>query len=128
MLKILAVDDQPLNLEILREMLNAHSVRTAQDGSEAIRVAQEFLPDLILLDVMMPILGGLETCRRLRQLPELHECSIVMVSAKAMASEREEGLEAGADEYLTKPFDEATLQSLITSLRPHAVQINSDRR
>jgi CheY-like chemotaxis protein len=115
MLKILAVDDQQVNLDILREMLEDYSVRTACDGDEAIRVAREFVPDIVLLDVMMPLLGGIETCRHLRRIPALNDCRIIMVSAKAMAMERAEGLAAGADDYITKPFDDTTLFAALGS-------------
>ncbi len=123
MLKILAVDDQPLNLDILREMLDAYSVRTARDGSEAIEVAKKFLPDVILLDVMMPILGGLDICRQLREIAELKGTRIILVSAKAMAHERELGLNAGADAYLTKPFDECELYEVMQPPSPK-VELN----
>lgn len=113
MIKILAVDDQQLNLDILCEMLDGFIVRTAQFGSEAVQIAKVFQPDIVLLDVMMPVVGGLETCHLLRQLPQLDQCRIIMVSAKAMAHERLEGLDAGADDYLTKPFDEESLWAMI---------------
>lgn len=109
MAHILAIDDQPLNLAIFIEMLAGHEVATAQDGVAALRLARAAPPDLILLDVMMPKLDGLETCRRLREIEGLKNSRIVLVSAKALAHERELGLEAGADAYLTKPFDEHEL-------------------
>jgi DNA-binding response OmpR family regulator len=97
---------------------------TARTGSEAIRVAEHFQPDIILLDVMMPGMDGLETCRQFRQLAGLSDAVIIMVSAKAMPSEEAEGLESGADEYITKPFDEA---ELLDVLRCYANPSSEDR-
>ena len=104
--RILAVDDNPTNLVILEELLgDDYDIRTATTGEEALLCAPAFRPDLILLDIMMPGMDGYETCRRLRVEPDLRHTKIVMVSAKAMASERLKGYEAGADDYITKPFD-----------------------
>jgi signal transduction histidine kinase len=104
--RILAIDDNPRNLDILRRILKPHfDYRTASSGEEAIALAQQFRPDLVLLDIMMPGLDGYETCRRLRACPQLSSIKIIMVSAKAMPSERLEGYEAGADDYVAKPFD-----------------------
>lgn len=115
MAKILAVDNHPINLAILEEMLDRHIVATARDGQEALAIAARFEPDVVLLDVMMPVLDGLETCRRLRSMPQLGHARIVMVSAKALASERSAGFAAGADEYLAKPFDEAELLEIVAT-------------
>lgn len=104
--RILAVDDDPNNIAILEELLSDdYHLRTATVGKEAIRVAMEFRPDVILLDIMMPGMNGYEVCRQLRKHDALECCRIIMVSARAMASERLEGYEAGADDYITKPFD-----------------------
>lgn len=104
--RILAVDDDPNNIAILEELLSDdYDLRTATVGEEAVQVALEFRPDVILLDIMMPGMNGYEVCRQLRK-HEALECSrIIMVSARAMASEKLEGYEAGADDYITKPFD-----------------------
>ena len=85
----------------------------ARNGREGLEIADDFQPDVILLDVMMPGMDGLETCRRFRQLPGTNDAVIIMVSAKAMPSEQAEGLEAGADHYMTKPFDESELGELL---------------
>ncbi|MCZ6449819.1 MAG: response regulator [Deltaproteobacteria bacterium] len=108
--RILLVDDNPTNLAILAEMLgDEYRWEAATSGEEALEIAPDFQPDLILLDVMMPGINGYETCRRIRANPALRNVKIVMVSAKALVSERLEGYDAGADDYLTKPFDEKEL-------------------
>lgn len=107
---ILAVDDNPINLGILDEILAGdYRLKFAQTGQEALRLAARCPPAVVLLDVMMPGMDGLEICRRLREMPALSNTAIIMVSAKAMPSEREAGLQAGADDYITKPFDEVEL-------------------
>ena len=111
---ILAVDDNPINLGILEEILASdYRIRFAQTGQEAIRVAAQCEPAAILLDVMMPGMDGLEICRRLRETPGLGNTTIIMVSAKAMPSEQAAGIRAGADDYITKPFDEVELLKVL---------------
>jgi two-component system alkaline phosphatase synthesis response regulator PhoP len=115
--KILAVDDNPANIEILREIFEEeYLLATATNGLEAIQLAERFRPDVILLDVMMPGMDGVETCAKLRVLRKLRNSRIVMVSAKAMPFERTAGMSAGADDYITKPFDENQLRSVIGRL------------
>jgi putative two-component system response regulator len=111
---ILAVDDNPVNLSILEEMLASdYQLKFATSGVEAIRAAARYRPAAILLDVMMPGMDGLETCRRLRENPDLNRTSIIMVSAKAMPSEQAAGIRAGGNDYITKPFDEVELLELL---------------
>jgi signal transduction histidine kinase len=108
--RILIVDDNPTNIAILEEILGDHYVlKTATYGEEALARAPEFQPALILLDIMMPGIDGYETCRRLRGHPTLRHTKIIMVSAKALVTERLQGYEVWADDYLTKPFDEEEL-------------------
>ncbi len=108
--KILIVDDNRTNIEILQEYLDTdYDLATAASGTEALHQAQAFQPALILLDIMMPDIDGYEVCRRLRANPKLRHTKIIMVSAKAMLTERLQGYAAGADDYLTKPFDEEEL-------------------
>ena len=108
--RILIVDDNATNLAILEEILGDHyRLATATSGEEALRKALEFRPELILLDIMMPGTNGYEACRKMRANPALRHSKIIMVSAKAMVAERIEGYEAGADDYITKPFDEDEL-------------------
>jgi CheY-like chemotaxis protein len=111
---ILAVDDNPINLGILEEILAGdYRLKFAQNGQQAIHIAEECRPAIVLLDVMMPGMDGLEICRRLRETPGLNHTVIIMVSAKAMPSERSAGLRAGADDYITKPFDEVELLQVL---------------
>jgi signal transduction histidine kinase len=108
--RILIVDDHPSNVALLEELLgDDYQVQTAASGEDALAVAPAFQPDLVLLDIMMPGLGGYETCRRIRAHPALRTTKVLMVSAKALVSERLHGYEAGADDYITKPFDAGEL-------------------
>ncbi len=116
--RILIVDDMPANLHILQLRLAVHGyeILTATDGEEALTVAREKQPDLILLDVMMPKMDGLEVCRQLRSDPSLPFIPIIMVTAKADSKDIVAGLEAGGDEYLTKPVDQAALVARVKSM------------
>jgi len=116
--RILVVDDNATNVDILRTRLTAHGyeVLTASDGEEALAATREHLPDLVLLDVMMPRLDGIEACRRLKADPSLPFTPVVMVTAKAEAKDVVAGLEAGADEYLTKPVDHSALVARVRSM------------
>ncbi len=108
--RILIVDDHPPNVVLLEDILgNDYHLATAACGEEALAVATGFRPDLILLDIMMPGIDGYETCRQMRENPVLHHAKIIIVSAKAMVEERLRGYAAGADDYITKPFDEEEL-------------------
>ncbi len=115
---ILIVDDNPTNLDILQARLAPHNyeIVTATDGEEALAIAREKQPDLILLDIMMPKMDGIEVCRHLRADPSLPFMPIIMVTAKADSKDVVAGLEAGADEYLTKPVDHAALVARAKSM------------
>lgn len=116
---VLAVDDNPNNLEVLHEMLDgSYSLIEATNGWEALALAEELEPQIVLLDVMLPIIDGYEVCRKMRSIPAMRRSRIIMISAKAMPSERRAGLDAGADDYLTKPFDETELFSLLRAREP----------
>src|SRR6516162_2415543 len=116
--RILIVDDIEANRDILKTRLSVHGydLREAADGEEALAAAKEWCPDLILLDVMMPKLDGIEVCRRLRADPALPFTPIVLVTAKADSRDVVAGLEAGADEYLTKPIDQVALVARVKSV------------
>lgn len=115
---ILIVDDQPTNLDILQARLAVHGYQifTAADGEEALAVARTQKPDLILLDIMMPKVDGIEVCRRLKSDASLPFMPIIMVTAKGDTKDIVVGLEAGADEYLTKPVDQAALVARVKSM------------
>ena len=116
--RILIADDNPMNLDILQKRLAVHGyeILTAADGEEALAAAREAQPDLILLDIMMPKMDGLEVCRRLKGDPAFPFTPIVMVTAKADSKDVVAGLEQGADEYLTKPVDQAALVARVKSM------------
>ena len=116
--RILIVDDNPTNVKVLQTRLAAegYEVVTAGDGEEGLAAARREKPDLILLDVMMPKLDGLEVCRRLRADPAFPFTPIIMVTAMADSKDVVAGLEAGGDEYLTKPIDHAALAARVRSM------------
>jgi len=104
--RILLVDDEPsilLSLEFLMEQ-EGYDVQTATDGDEALQAVSEKLPDLILLDIMMPKRDGFEVCQTIRANPEWKETKIILLTAKGREVDQEKGLALGADDYVTKPF------------------------
>src|SRR6202048_517240 len=115
---ILVVDDVVDNVDILQMRLEAqgYAVATAGDGIEALDKIRELLPDLVLLDVMMPRLDGIETVKRLKADPPLPFIPVVLVTAKADAKDVIEGLESGGDDYLTKPVDHAALSARVRAM------------
>jgi two-component system phosphate regulon response regulator PhoB len=104
--KILVVDDEPDAVELVEFNLKAagFDVTTAEDGQAALKKARAILPDLIILDLMLPEVDGLEVCKILRRDPATSGIPIVMLTAKAAEIDRVLGLELGADDYVTKPF------------------------
>src|SRR5215813_8650689 len=116
--RILIVDDNETNRDILATRLATHGyeLKQAADGEEALIAAREQQPDLILLDVMMPKLDGVEVCRRLKGDASLPFTPIILVTAKADSKDVVAGLEAGADEYLTKPIDQMALLARVKSV------------
>lgn len=114
--RILIVDDYPANIKVLQRILaRDYDVSTAECGKLALDLATEVQPDVVLLDIMMPGIDGYETCRRMRAMPELAHTKVIMMTAKALPEEREEGFNAGADEYVTKPFSLQTMRALVKS-------------
>lgn len=109
--KILIADDEEnivMSLEFLMEQAGYH-VRVAHTGQAALSVIQEWKPDLVLLDVMMPQMSGYDICQRVRQHPELQATKIVMLTAKGREAEVTKGKALGADAYITKPFSTKAL-------------------
>ena len=116
--RILIVDDVPANTRLLEAKLSAeyYQARSAKDGFEALALAKSWQPDLILLDVMMPGMDGYECCRKLKEDPDTLHVPVVMITALGDPGERVRGLEAGADDFLTKPVEYDTLIARIRSL------------
>lgn len=115
---VLVVDDVPANVKLLEAKLSNeyYDVITAKDGYECLEQTKAKKPDLILLDVMMPGIDGFETCRQLKQDPEVSHIPVVMVTALSDPSDRVQGLEAGADDFITKPINDTALFARVRSL------------
>lgn len=105
--KILLVEDNEMNRDMLSRRLRrkGHEVVIAVDGEEGVRMAQSEAPDLILMDISMPVMDGLEATRQIKGVPEMQSIPIIGLTAHAMAGDREKSLEAGCDDYDTKPID-----------------------
>jgi CheY-like chemotaxis protein len=116
--RILIADDNPRGVELLEAYLAStdYEIRTATDGEETLRVVGEWRPDLILLDVMMPRVSGFEVCRRLRQDPQTADIQIIMVTALDQAADIERAVEAGANDFMTKPINKNELLLRIKAL------------
>jgi len=116
--KILVVDDENYILHILDFSLGAegYEVITAEDGEEAVRKVKEERPDLVVLDVMMPKMDGFEACRMIKRDAELSGTPVILLSAKARDVDQKQGYEAGADDYITKPFSPRKLVEKINSI------------
>jgi signal transduction histidine kinase/class 3 adenylate cyclase len=117
--QVLVVDDEPINLQVLKNYLTPHGYQiiTARDGPEALQLVQDGLvPDLVILDVMMPRMTGYETCQRLRQAFPPQHMPVIMLTARNQVYDLVEGFNAGANDYLTKPFSR---DELLTRIRSH---------
>ena len=116
--RILIVDDNPTNLEVMQVRLKAqgYELVTAVDGMDALAKVREFEPDLVLLDVMMPKLDGISVVKQLRQDSTFRFMPVILVTAKADTRDVVAGLEAGGDDYLTKPFEQAALVARVRSM------------
>ncbi|MEO7524629.1 MAG: response regulator transcription factor [Ferruginibacter sp.] len=116
--KILIADDEPDILEIIQFNLQTegYEVATAKNGDEAIEKAKKFLPDLIMLDIMMPGKNGIDVCNILRKLPGFKDTIIIFLTAMSDENTEIKGLESGADDYLTKPISPKVLLSKVSAL------------
>ena len=116
--RVLVVDDVPANAKLLEARLTAEyfDVVTATSGAEALAICERAQCDIVLLDVMMPEMDGFEVCRRLKAGPKTHHIPVVMVTALDQPSDRVRGLEAGADDFLTKPVSDIALVARVRSL------------
>ncbi len=118
MKKILIVDDEPnivMSLEYTFKKKN-FEVYIARDGSEALQIAEDKIPDVVLLDIMMPNVDGYETLKQIKKNKHLKHTKVVFLTAKNKATDIEKGLQMGADKYLTKPFSVKKLVSEINEL------------
>ncbi len=113
--RILVVDDEPNIRELITDTLTAadFEVLEARDGREALTLSAKEMPDLIILDVMMPDLDGLEVCRRLRGETLTNHIPVIMLTARGMLDDKLKGIDSGADDYLTKPFDPLELEARV---------------
>jgi len=118
--KILVVDDQPINIKLLQRKLERQGmdVSVAYSGRECLDIVEDVKPQLILLDIMMPEIDGIETCQQLKANPETEAIPIIFITAKASKEGKLEGLDAGAVDYITKPIDlDETIARVRTQLR-----------
>ena len=123
---ILVVDDMPAMHQLIATLLGKYGyhLEFASNGAEALSKAEALSPDLVLLDIMMPVMDGYEVCRRLRAAPRLAEIPIIMVTALGDRASRLKGLEAGADDFVTKPFDQSELGARVRAI----IRLNRYRR
>ncbi|MEQ1889253.1 MAG: phosphate regulon transcriptional regulator PhoB [Alphaproteobacteria bacterium] len=115
---ILIAEDEPAQMELLRYNMESADFRTvvATDGASALALVDEEMPDLVILDWMLPELSGIEVCRRIRSRAETRSLPVIMLTARGEESDRVRGLETGADDYLVKPFSQAELIARIRAL------------
>jgi two-component system alkaline phosphatase synthesis response regulator PhoP len=116
--KVLVVDDEEPILELLKYNLekSGYEVKTALDGAKAVDIAKKFIPDLVLLDIMMPKMDGVETCRLLRDIPELQKTFVVFLTARSEEYSEVAAFDVGADDYINKPIKPRALMSRISAL------------
>ena len=116
--RVLVVDDVDANVKLLEARLTAEyfEVRTARSGAEALQISARERADVVLLDVMMPGMDGFEVCRRLKAEPRTQHIPVIMITALDQPSDRVKGLEAGADDFLTKPVDDIALITRVKNL------------
>jgi CheY-like chemotaxis protein len=124
MIRILVAEDNAVNRELLRELLEArgYSVSEACDGQEALRMIEQAQPELLLLDIGMPVLDGFAVIRRIRENPRLAPLPVVAVTAYAMRGDREKILNSGFDGYLSKPLNPSSLTEELNRLLTKSAQ------
>ncbi len=116
--KVLVVDDEEAILELLKYNLEkqGYEVKTATNGIEGVEISRKFLPDLILLDIMMPNQDGVETCRQIREIPELANTFVIFLTARSEEYSEIAAFDVGADDYINKPIKPRALMSRISAL------------
>jgi len=125
--KILIVEDNPQSMRVTLVTLRAHSytLLEATDGEQALGIAASGKPDLILMDLQLPKMNGLEATRRLRQMPTFSRIPIIALTAYAMKGDREKAIEAGCDAYLSKPINTRELPKVVPELLSGREQDNT---
>jgi twitching motility two-component system response regulator PilH len=115
---ILVVDDSPTQMKLMTTALQGkgYKIITAVDGEEALEKANKEQPDLMLLDVILPKKNGFQVCRQLKTAPDTKAIKVILVTTKSQDTDRFWGLKQGADEYITKPFEDAELQQMVAKL------------
>jgi len=116
--KILIVEDNPQNMKLLLMTLRPHGyvLLEAEDGQEALKIAVRDKPDLIIMDIQLPKMSGLEVTRKLRQMPTFNHVPIIAITAYAMKGDKEKFIESGCDAYLSKPIDTRELPRVIEGM------------
>jgi CheY-like chemotaxis protein len=122
-MKILYVEDNPMNLRLVRKFLQNNQVQVlwAADGLSGLELALQEIPDLILMDINLPIMDGLEVMKLLRQKPETAELPMIALSANTRQSDKEQYLAAGFDDYIAKPYSHQELLNTIARYLPNLV-------
>ncbi len=117
-MKILIADDEPDVVQLLTMVLapEGHELTTAETGEDAIALFEEVRPDLVILDILMPGGHGFSVLKAIREHPELNTARVLMLSSKSYAEDRRRALDAGADVYMTKPFEPAALLATVNGL------------
>jgi len=120
--KILVVEDNEANRILMKQILTyyGYEVLEATDGVSGLEMARQFMPDLILLDLQMPVMGGFAVIRELRNTPELSKLKVIAVTSFAMKGDKEKALKAGFDEYVTKPIDTRKFAELVKDIIPNS--------
>jgi CheY-like chemotaxis protein len=116
--KVLLVDDSPTILMVARTLLEgaSYAILSASDGQQGVETALTELPDLILMDVVMPGMDGFEACRRLRAMPPTREIPIILMTTRSSPEHVERGYESGCNDYIIKPFDGDELRAKVQNL------------
>jgi len=125
--KILIVEDNPQNMKVVQLALRPHgyTLLQATDGEEALEIATRHEPDLIIMDIQLPKMNGLEVTRRLRQMPTFKYMPIIAVTAYAMKGDEEKTIEAGCNAYLTKPVNTRALPKIVAEMLLRQEQDNA---
>jgi two-component system cell cycle response regulator DivK len=127
--KILIVEDNPQNMRLIEMALSAESytLLEATDGEEALGVARKERPDLIIMDIQLPKMSGLEVTKKLREIPEFNRMPIIAITAYAMKGDKEKALDAGCNAYLSKPISARDLPNLIAKMLVQRQEEDKDK-